>query len=241
MITRSVLCFTLGICLLHLTSAVLHAEPNKVTSGGTLLQTSEESALPEALVLSVRGKCEFSEDGTTFTKLDKNHIFNQGAVIRTGKDASADVFFRRVGTTVRVQPNSEVKLEKMTRQMKDGAAVLNTLLDLRRGRIFTVVRSLVEGSTFEIRNAAGRSVVEGAPAGGLGRYIITADGTQVADKSSNIPIKVIGDTGITVISPGQIFSAKDGKMLPVATPEKVVQLIEFDELHALAEKISDEK
>jgi len=59
----------------------------------------------------------------------------------------------------------------MTLTMKNGLPVVYTLLDLRTGRIFTVVRSKVADNTMEIRNAAGRSVVEGS---GIGRYIITA-------------------------------------------------------------------
>jgi hypothetical protein len=192
----------------------------------------ETSDLPQAVVISVHGRCEYSEDGSAFTELKTNQILTQGAVLRTLDDARADLFFRRIGTTVRLQADTEVRLEKMARSLKDGAAEMETLLDLRKGRIFTVVRSLVPGSTFEIRNAAGRSVVEG---GGSGRYIITADGTQVADKASSVPLKVIGDTGITVISPGQIFRAKEGKMLPIDASDKVLTLIQFDELATLAE------
>ena len=197
--------------------------------------------MPAAVVVSVQGNCTFSDDGTTFAKLELEQVLHQGSVIRTVKGARADVFFRRVGTTMRVQPESEVKIEKMSRHVNDGVTVLNTLVDLRQGRIFTVVRSLIAGSTFEIRNAAGRSVVEGAPAGAVGRYIITADGTHVSDKSSRTPIKVIGETGITIIAPGDIIGRKDGKMLPVSPPDTVVRLIEFDELHALAEQIADGK
>ena len=74
----------------------------------------------------------------------------------------------------------------MTVTMKDGLPIVHTLLDLRAGRIFTVVRSAVAGSTLEIRNAAGRSVVEGS---GIGRYIITADGTHVSAKAPSSPLR----------------------------------------------------
>jgi hypothetical protein len=222
-------------------------------------QVAEDSDTPNAVVLSIHGKCEYSEDGVHFTELNSEHVFiqgvavrsgnvsagpksqfafNQGAVVRTGEDSRVDIFFRRIGTTVRLQPNTEVKLEKMSRSTKNGVPVLETLVDLRKGRIFTVVRSLIAGSTFEIRNAAGRSVVEGAPTGGMGRYIITADGTQVTHSTSVLPLKLIDEKGITIISPGQQFDIKEGKMLPMATPETVKTLIEFDELHALLEGAS---
>ncbi|MHB8523235.1 MAG: hypothetical protein ACYDH9_21120 [Limisphaerales bacterium] len=196
----------------------------------------ETSTAPQAVALAVYGKCDYSNDGTTFEKLKAGRVFKEGAVLRTSEDARIDLFFRRIGTAVRIQPDSDVKLEKMARRLSDGVPVMDTLLDLRKGRIFIVVRSLVTGSTLEIRNAAGRSVVEGG--GGKGRYIITADGTQVTDKNSVVPLKMFGEKGITVITPGQEFHASDGKLLPLATPEAEAMLIDLDELDSLAEELT---
>jgi hypothetical protein len=120
----------------------------------------------------------------------------------------------------------------MTLTTQDGLPVVHTLLDLRKGRIFTVVRSAVAGSTLEIRNAAGRAVVEGS---GIGRYIITADGTHVSAKDSAIPLKVIGENGITILAAGEQFAAKDGKTFAVSSSLWVKELIELDELQATTE------
>ena len=233
------------VALWPLTTATLvHAQ-------SVIVQSKATSDAPQAVVVSIHGTCDYSADGATFTKLKAYHplpnqgpavrteetrvILYQGAVVRTGEDAQVDLFFRKIGTSVRLQPNTEVKLEEMTRSTQAGVSEMHTLLNLPKGRIFVAVRSLIPGSTFAIRNAAGRSVVEG---GGSGRYIITADGTQVADKSSRNPLKVMGDTGITVVAPGQSFSAKEGKMLPVTAPEAVKALIAYDELDALTEEAS---
>lgn len=235
MMKKSLIGLVLGMAVLQSTSfAAGQAEPIQLVDPS--IPRAPAAALPpEAVVLSVHRKCDYSEDGKTFTNLKAGHVFNQGAIVRTGEAGVVDLFFRRIGTTVRLQPDTEVKLETMARHMKEGVPVLETLLDLRKGRIFTVVRVLVPGSTFEIRNAAGRSVVEGA---GTGRYIITADGTQVADKSSLIPLKVVNDTGITVINPGQQFNAKEGKMFAAAPPETVVQFIDLDDLQSLSEQLT---
>ena len=160
-------------------------------------------------------------------------ILEQGAIVRTGEDGRADFFFRRTGTVVRLQASTEIKLEKMTLETKDGLPIEHTLLDLRTGRIFTVVRSTVDGSTFEISNAAGRSVVEGS---GTGRYIITADGTHVAAAGSVIPLKVIGENGITLVAAGQQFDKKDGKMLAASPTLWVKDMVELDELQATADE-----
>jgi hypothetical protein len=116
--------------------------------------------------------------------------------------------------------------------MKDGFPAVHTLLALRTGRIFIVVRSAVPGSILEIRNAAGRSVVEGS---GIGRYIITADGSHVSAQGSAVPLKVIGENGITIIAAGEQFARKDGQMLPQSPNLWVKDLIQLDELQALAE------
>ena len=185
------------------------------------------------MTISTVGKCECSEDGVTFTNLAKGQILEHGVVLRTGEGARADLFFRRTGTTVRLQPGSELRIENMTLTIKDGLSLVNTLLDLRKGRIFTVVRSAVVGSTLEIRNAAGRSVVEGS---GIGRYIITADGTHVAAKGSVIPLKVIGENGVTVLAAGQQFDKKDGKPFAASPTFWVKDMIELDELQAVSEE-----
>lgn len=193
---------------------------------------------PTAVTLSAKGKCDYSVDGVTFAKLEQGQLLEQGAIVRTGEEARTDLFFRRTGTTVRLQPATEIKLEKMDVNMIGGLPVVHTLLDLRAGRIFAVVRSAVAGSTLEIRNAAGRSVVEGS---GVGKYIITADGTHVTAEGSVIPLKVIGENGITIVTAGQQFTRKDGKMLPVHGDEWVKELIQLDEVQAADEALMPDR
>lgn len=221
---------------LFLLAAQPPTPPAVVRSIPPLDQLSEITKAPHAVVLSEHGKCEYSEDGVTFVRLRPGRILKEGAVVRAANNSSADLFFRRIGTSVRIQQNTELKLESMTRELKDGMPVMRTLLDLRSGSIFTVVRSLVPDCTFEIRNKAGRSVVEGGL--GKGRYIITADGTHVTDKDSEIPLKVIGETGVTIVTPGQKFHAKEGKLFPLDPPESVELMIDFDELDSLAEQLA---
>jgi DNA-binding response OmpR family regulator len=222
---KNVLCAAVPIVVLQLCLPL-------AINAQELKQDRNGAVQPNAVTLSVRGNCDCSEDGVTFTKFERGHIFEQGAIVRTGDEARADLFLRRTGTTIRLQPGTEIRLEKMTVTLKDDLPAVHTLLNLRAGRIFTVVRSTVAGSTLEIRNAAGRSVVEGS---GVGRYIITADGTRVSATGSAIPLKVIGENGITIIAAGQQFARKDGKMLPVSTTSYVKDLIQLDELQAITE------
>lgn len=236
-------------------AAAQTGETNPVARAEAKGAVAEEQDVPNAVLIALRGNGTYARDGTNFLKLDAQQVYrlarfqpgqprtifktsqfvlNQGAVVRTGADSHVDLFFRRIGTTVRLQPDSEVKFEKMARHMSNGVPAMETVLAVRAGRIFTVVRSLVPGSTFEIRNEAGRAVVEGG--GGKGRYIITADGTHVTEKGSAVPLKVIGESGITVIGPGMKYSAKEGKVLPLETSAAEQFLIDFDALDSLADQ-----
>jgi hypothetical protein len=207
------------------------AQPSKPFTSVKVVNTS---SVPQAIVVHVSGTCEWSEDGTHFKLVNAGEVFTQGTILRTGAKSQLDMFFRRIGTSVRLQEGTEVKLEQLERHMKEGTPQMQTLLDLRAGRIFTVVRSLVPGCTFEVKNAAGRTVVEGG--GSEGRYIITADGTHVTEKRSKSSLKIIRETGVTIIAPGMRYDAKEGKTFSVGTPDAVKSLIEFDELHALTEQ-----
>jgi CheY-like chemotaxis protein len=235
---RKVLCATLTMAVLPLcVPATTQGQEVKQTTGLQLPPADAVERLT-AMTLSARGPCEYSEKGAAFTKLKHTDILQQGDIVRTGENAHADLFFRRTGVTIRVQAGTEMKIEKMTATIKDGLPIVDTLLDLRSGRIFTVVRSTVGGSVLEIRNAAGRSVVQGS---GVGRYIITADGTHVSAEGSVIPLKVIGENGITIIAAGEQFDRKDGKILPRSANSWVKELIELDELDAATAKLALEK
>jgi CheY-like chemotaxis protein len=178
-----------------------------------LLPSPGNAARPIAVILSVRGKCDYSQDGVSFAKLERGHVLKQGAIVRTGQVGRTDLLFRRTGTSIRLQAGTEIRLEKMALTIQDGLPVVHTLLALHTGRLLTVVHSTVAGSTLEIRNAAGRAV---ADARGLSRCIITADGTHVWAQGSAIPIKVRGENGRTIIAAGEHLAGKDGAKLPVS-------------------------
>jgi hypothetical protein len=180
-------------------------------------------------ILLIHGQCQACEDGTNFHTLVPHHVLGEGAVIRTGEKSWGDFFIRRAGTTVRLAPESQMRIAKLSEGSQNGVAVTQTMLELHNGRIFTVVRALVPGSTLEISDAAGRSVIEG---GGLGCYMITAPGPDSGDKLSVTPLRTIGRKGTTVIAPGQEYSAKDPAALPSGASRWEKVLIQIDELEA---------
>jgi hypothetical protein len=188
------------------------------------IEAMNASTVPQAYVLAVNGKCEYSENGSTFLPFKVGHLFKEGDIVRTAADAQTDLFFRRTGTTIRVQPGTEMKLEIMERHLQAGTPVSQTLLHLRTGRIFSIVRASVPGSTFEIRNGGGRSRVEGGD-----RYIITADVTgKTGIETGPLPGGVA--TGITPVTASTRIGAKEGKFFTSKPSEAEKMLLDMDQM-----------
>jgi hypothetical protein len=210
-----------------------YQEPDLENFPGELPATLAPDPAPSSprnvTVLLVHGQCLGSDDGTNFHRLRLHHVLGEGAIIRTGEKSWGDFFIRRAGTTVRLAPESQMKIAKLSEGSQNGVPVTETVLQLCNGRIFTVVRALVPGNTLEISDAAGRSVIEG---GGLGCYMITAPGPDSADKLSVTPLRTFSRKGTTVIAPGQEYSAKDGAALSLGASRWERVLIQLDELEA---------
>jgi hypothetical protein len=232
------------VMLLLWLPARIHAEDAPLPPSGIRILSSDSPARskavvvsihsgvrPNAVAVSIHGKCDCSVDGVTFTNLEHGHTFEQGSVIRTGDSGWADLFFWRTGATVRLQPGTEIKFERMVFGVKAGRPAIDAALELRAGKIFAVVRSANFDSTLEIRNAAGRSIVEGSR---VGRYIISADGTDVSDKESAVPLKLLGDNGTTSIAPGEQYTKQGGKTPLVTSTIFVEDVAQLDELQAVA-------
>jgi len=198
----------------------------------------KDSSLPQAVVLSLNGRSTFSEDGKKFYNLRVGDVLNQGAVIRTGRYARMDLFFRRMAIAVRMTSDTELGLEKMTRSRKGDVLVMQTTLDLRKGGIFCFVRGLVAGSKFEVNHKVGRLVVEGEGAGG---FVFRSDSVVVSGRSYFVPLKVISEKGTAVVAPGHKFDAKMGKVMRLAPSEEELALVHLDELQALADLLTPQE
>lgn len=225
--------------------APVRAQPKPAPPSGLRILSSDSSGRsnpvvistsnairPHAVAISTLGKCDCAEDGVAFTNLECGRDLQQGAVVRTGDGGRADFYFWRTGATIRLAAGTEVKLEQMVIHVRDGRPVMDIILELRAGKILAVVRPAKTDSTLEIRNAAGRSVVEGSR---LGRYIITADGINVSDKDSAAPLQLIRDNGTLSLAAGEQFTKQKGKTLFVPSTLFVQDLAQLDELQAVAQ------
>jgi len=138
-----------------------------------------------AIVLDVQGDCTISNDGKNFRPLKKSAELGENATIRTSSQSSADVFLKRMGATVRLKPNTEINLNRVI-QKKDQRQELNTTVDVRKGKMLTVIHANVPGSSLEIKNAAGKKITD-TTAGS--RYTVSADTIENTKSSSNFDQK----------------------------------------------------
>jgi hypothetical protein len=212
-------------------AAAMSSPPEKLLA--PLTPDTTASAQRYADVILTHGQCLYSEPGTEFHPLQVRQVVHQGAVIKTGKTSWCDFFVRRAGITVRLAPESAVKITKLSLATQNGVPVMDTLLELPYGRIFTVVRALVPGSTVEISDGAGRSVIEG---GGLGSYMITAPRPEFGEKLTVTPLRIITQNGTSVITPNTEYSAKDGAAFSLGASTWEANLIHLDELEAEADR-----
>jgi hypothetical protein len=152
----------------------------------TIVEPPEKVENAAAVVLDVQGNCQVSNDGTNFRVLKKSAELGDVCTIRTGPQSSADVFLKRMGTTVRLKPNTEINFNRVS-QKKDERPELNTTVDVRKGKMLAVVHSNVPGSSLDIKNAAGKKLSD-TTAGS--RYMVSADTIENTKSGANFDSKI---------------------------------------------------
>jgi hypothetical protein len=161
-----------------------------------------------AVVLNVEGVCKVSNDGTNFRPLKTSAELPEGVTIQTTTSGTADVFLKRMGTTIRLKPNSEITLNRVTHK-KDQREEATTTVNVRKGKMLTVIHANVPGSSLEIKNAAGKTLTD-TVAGG--HYMVSAD---------------------------KIEKVKASKTFDDKTTAAIKDHMDIDELHALTETWKD--
>lgn len=140
-----------------------------------------------AIVLDAQGDCTVSNDGQNFRPLKKTAELGQGVTIRTAGSGSADVFLKRMGSTIRIKPNSEVFLNR-TIAKKDQQSELNTAVEVRKGKMLAVLHKNVPGSSLDIKNAAGKTLTDKVAGS---QYMISADKIEKVSSSDRLDEKTM--------------------------------------------------
>lgn len=159
--------------------------------------------------------------GGVWQPLKKNMTLSQGAIIKTDADSTVDLLFNSSRTSMRLTPNSSLRLDKLNKQTGFNMDVTDTVLTLLSGGIAGTQRKLEAPSRFKINVAGETATIVGT------EYFVRSDGA-VSVISGEVSINYNkpgngGDVKITVAA-GYSFDPATGKVVPT-TPAYLNNII----------------
>ena len=123
-----------------------------------------------AVVRSVRGHAQFtSSEG--WRPLRTGMVLSQGMTLRTQSGSTVDLGLGPNGRSVRLTPETELILERLN-YSEGTAGQVETVLNLRQGRIQGKTGKLPPGSRFDVITPSGRADLTGRDFG------VNADGRE---------------------------------------------------------------
>ena len=208
-----------GVLNMGAFAQIIVAPPPEGLTPGRMVQKKsariqDKNPPVSAIALDVQGSSKFSIDGKKFYDLKNNTELPRKAIVKTGSSGHAELFIKRMGATIRLEPNSEISLERFQQIGKDEHIDLNTKVQVVKGKAITVVHANVPGSSLDLKNSGGKSLTD--PVLGS-RYVVTP----------------------TEIDNGDLEAARAD--FSPKMKEAIKEQMEFDELQALAEAWRDDE
>src|SRR5437016_3197819 len=120
--------------------------------------TNAEVQSAQVLIQEVKGAATFSTGGK-FKPLHKKMTLTHGAVIKTAPDAKVDLLLYSSRTALRLMPNSELRLDTLTKEPGGEAVITESSLTLISGSLVGVQRKLAAPSSFQIKMAGGTATI----------------------------------------------------------------------------------
>jgi hypothetical protein len=200
-------------------------------------QEKDDSDPRSAAVLMLEGTAESTMGGVT-KPVALGMLVPPGTTLQTGTKSEMVLFFRQIGTMVRLRPNTTLVLELMTKFMKDGVLLKETVLELKEGEMMCVVRVLDEHSRFEVKFPGYVAAFDGA---GFGRFDLNAKGTVLVGRKSERPFRVtsIGNANGAVIVPPGHFLSRTNRQVVAASQHVLDELRpKLDVLENLAKALT---
>jgi hypothetical protein len=191
----------------------------RVTVGATFLAlTAWAQAAVEkgtAKVVSVQGTVEVSTDGTQWKSLKKGVTLREGAMVRTAGTSAADLDLGRNGSHLRVMPGSSVVLSALSLEQTGVETLVNTVVDLKEGRVLGHAPKMSAASKCEVRTEKAVASVQGT------RYDISADGKVVVAEGSVVVVSQAEDGTLMtrVVHANEMFSVVMGQVSPAGDNE----------------------
>ena len=174
--------------------------------------TKAEVKPAEVLVQEVQGAATFSTGGK-FKPLHKNTTLAHGAVIKTDAGAKVDLLLHSSRTALRLMPNSELRVNKLTTEPAGEVAITESDLTLVSGSLVGVQRKLASPSKFQIKMASGVATIVGT------EYLVRADGAVTCLSGSvevNFNLPGGGGSIHVVVPAGYSFDPATGQVVPTS-------------------------
>ncbi len=124
----------------------------------------------ELSIKSVQGMATYSMDHSSWAALKPGMVLGEGAELKTGADASADLEFEYSGTVLRLRPDSVLELARLDEVVAEENVIVNTDLNLKAGSIVGSQRKLAKPSTFTITTPNDSATIRGT------EYLVTSAG-----------------------------------------------------------------
>lgn len=166
-----------------------------------------DSSVPKraAKVIALTGKATALKADGSSVPLKVGDEFPAGSTLKTEENATVDLFFRRIGSIVELEPGTTLKIDKLEMEMKNGKLVKRTELSLKEGGVYACVRVMIPDSKIMVRTP---KTVFHVPGTGMGRFQFGADGSALVGRRSKLTL--IADTSgeLDAVQPGQLFNPK---------------------------------
>ncbi len=126
------------------------------------LANSASAAMEQgkAVVRAVRGTAEYSTGGA-WAPLKVGQVLRGGSSVRTASGSEVDLFLGANGPSVRVTESSTLGVDKLTVDNTGAETVVDTQLDLKKGRLLGNVNKTSSASRFEIKTPTGVAGIRG--------------------------------------------------------------------------------
>jgi hypothetical protein len=109
---------------------------------------------PFATVQETEGTAEIRK-GDDWTPLRKGVRIGEGDSVRTGADSAIQLNFGEYGGTMRITPESQIRIEHFGWSDMDSGRTMHVLVDLQRGRVRGDTLNPAPNSLFQVKTLGG--------------------------------------------------------------------------------------
>lgn len=189
------------------------------------IEKSEDERMKEVIVMKAAGVVKYSEDGATFSKLEKDAILKEGYTVRTESDGKA-VLSWFDGNLVKISPDTQLKIEKIEYNAVEGKEVSD--FSLEKGRVYARSKTLKgDQSSFAVKTPVAIAGVRGTEftvnhAKGAASAFQVVEGTITVEADNKV--KVVNENQQVEVEKDMIF----GEVVEI--PDDIKKLLKEESL-----------